>query len=42
MSSRVEEVVDKIKWYGLEVLGVSEAKMRKNSMKTIGYATCVY
>ena len=42
MSSREEELVDKMKKYGLEVLGVSEAKMGENGMKRTGDATCVH
>ena len=42
MSSREEELVDEMKSYGLEVLSVSEVKMRGNGMKRIGDATCVY
>ena len=43
MSSREEELVDEMMRYELEVLGVSEAKMRRNGMKNEdGDATCVY
>ena len=42
MSSREEELVDEMKRYGLEVLGVSEVKMRRNGLKRIGDVTCVY
>ena len=42
MSGKEEELVDKMMRYELEVLGVSEAKMRGNGMKRIGDATCVY
>ena len=31
-----------MKRYGLEVLGVSEAKVSRNGVKRIGDATCVY
>ena len=36
MSSREEELVDEMKRYGLEVLGISEPKLKR-----IGDATCV-
>ena len=42
VSSREEELVDEMKRYRLEVLRVSEVKMRGNSMKRIGDAMCVY
>ena len=42
MSGREEEFFDKMKRYGFEVLGVSEAKVRGNGVKRIGNATCVY
>ena len=42
MSGREEELVDKMKRYRLEVLGVSEAKVRRNGVKRIDDATCVY
>ena len=42
MSGREEELFDKRKRYVLEVLGLSEAKVRRNGMKRIGDATCVY
>ena len=42
MSGREEELVDEMKRYGLKVLGVSKAKMRRNGMKRIGNAMCVY
>ena len=32
MSGREEELADEMKRYGLKVLGVSEAKMRRNGM----------
>ena len=41
MSGREEELVDEMKRCGLEVLGVSEAKVRGNGVKRIGDATCV-
>ena len=41
MSSREEELVDEMMWYELEVLGVSEAKMRGNGMKRIGDAQSI-
>ena len=42
ISSREKMLFDKLKRYGLEVLGVSEAKIRRNGVKRIGDATCVY
>ena len=42
VSSREEMLFDKLKRYVLEVLGVSEAKVRRNGVKRIGDATCVY
>ena len=43
MSGREEELVDEMMRYELEVLGVSEVKMRGNSKKNEdGDATCVY
>ena len=42
MSDREEELLDKRKRYGLVALGVSEAKVRRNGVKRIGDATCVY
>ena len=41
-SGRKEELVDKIKRYRFNVLGVYEAKMKGNGIKRIGDATCVY
>ena len=42
MSSREEELVDKIKRYRFKVVGVNEAKMRGNGMKRIGEAMCIF
>ena len=42
MSGREEELIGEMKRYGLEVLRVSEARMRGNGVKTIGEVTCVY
>ena len=42
MSGREEELVDEMRKYGLEVLGVSEAKVKGNRVKCIGDVTCVY
>ena len=39
---REEERIDEVKRYGLEVLGVSEARMKGTSVKMIGKVTCVY
>ena len=39
MRGREEEQIDEVKRYGLEVLGVSEAKMKGIGVKMI---TCVY
>ena len=37
MSGREEELVDEMKRYGLEVLGVSEAKLRGNGVLKYSY-----
>ena len=42
MSSREEELIDEMNRYGLEVLGVSEARMKGNGVKMIGEVACVY
>ena len=42
MSGREEELVDEMQKFGLEVLGVSEAKVKGNGVKCIGDFTCVF
>ena len=37
-----EEVLDEMKRYGLEVLGVSEARMKGNGVRMVGEVTCVH
>ena len=42
MNGREQELVAEMEQYRLEVLGVSEAKVRGNGLKMIGDMTCVY
>ena len=42
MNSREQELVAEMEKYRLEVLGVSEAKVRGNGLKMIGDTMCVY
>ena len=42
MNGREQELVEKMKRCRLEVLGVSEAKVRGNGVRMIGDTTCVY
>ena len=42
LNGREQELVAEMKKYRLEVLGVSEAKVRGNGMRMIGDTTCVY
>ena len=42
MNGREPELVEEMKKYRLEVLGVSEMKMRGNGVKMIGDTMCVY
>ena len=42
MDGREQELVAEMEKYRLEVLGVSEAKVRGNRLKMIGDTTCVY
>ena len=42
MNSREQELVAEMEKYWLEMLGVSEAKVRGYSVKMIGDMTCAY
>ena len=42
MNGKEEELVAEMKKYRLEVLGVSETKVRGNGVKQIGDVVCVY
>ena len=42
MSGREEELIGEMKRYGLEVLGVSEARMRGNEVKMVGEVTYLH
>ena len=42
MSSKEIEVVEEMKRYWLEMLGISKAKMRGNGERLIGDVRCVY
>ena len=42
MNGKEEELVAEMKKYQLEVLGVSETKVRGNRVKQIGDVVCVY
>ena len=41
LTGKEVELVEEIKRYRLDVLGVSEGKMRGNGMKTVDGMTCV-
>ena len=42
LTGKEMELIEEMKKYRLDVLGVSEGKMRGNGMKTVDGMTCVY